>query len=260
MPPGSRSVNESTKIIGLGILNDDADLSHISRPAMEMLVAPSSSAVARRARSQTVSHQEAPPAKRARATAGMSIERTFSAAAETQADRRLEPLRVCDSRLRLGVQAGTNSATSDDPVPDLFVSTAETTFSSHSDHDGCVEEVGERNPSQLEEFKWLKRRLGKLMEQQAKLVQRRTALRKEYEMAQTAAMAASRASPAPGHAAAAGSSDILLATWPHSPAHSTGPASLVARTCAAPAFTTSGYPSLHAVQGPIRQCSSLYMQ
>lgn len=82
--------------------------------------------------------------------------------------------------LRDGVHAVTNSVTSDDPLPDMLATTAETCVSSESEQDGCVEGVGERNPSQIEELRWLKLRLRKLMAQQAKLVQRRTALRKVW--------------------------------------------------------------------------------
>lgn len=150
------------------------DLRADAGTGVEKGTVPIVSAVPTRMRSDTSSCQEAPPAKKARAKAPVSDDRTFPAA-ELQAGKHVE----CGTRLHIGVQAVTNSVTSDDPVPDMFASTAETCFSSQSVQcDGCVEGVGERNPSQLEEFKWLKRRLGKLMAQQAKLVQRRTALRK----------------------------------------------------------------------------------
>lgn len=92
--------------------------------------------------------------------------------------RLAEPMHECSPSIQPVVIAGTNSVTSDDPGPELLAATAETCFSSESEHDGFVEGVGERNPSQIEELKWLKSRLRKLMAQQAKLVQRRTALRK----------------------------------------------------------------------------------
>lgn len=130
----------------------------------------------RRTRSDA-SRQQAPPAKRTRCTAGPRKTQT-SLSEEIPPYRHVGNMPTCSPRLHQGVHAVTNSVTSDDHVPDMFASSATTSVSTQSEQEGCVEGVGERNPSQLEEFKWLKRRLGKLMAQQAKLVQRRTALRK----------------------------------------------------------------------------------
>lgn len=120
----------------------------------------------------------ASPSKRARGMAegygGLETSPVFDSAE----GRRAEPMQECSPSIRQAGHAVTNSVTTDEPSPELLTATAETCFSTESEQDGCVEGVGERNPSQVEELKWLKWRLRKLMAQQAKLVQRRTALRK----------------------------------------------------------------------------------